>query len=98
MVNKYFYWCYYIIYHDEFILCTSPTAVLMFCCCRPNLSVESVAFLHRIWEIDLNLSETDYPNEGEGLVCEAIGTAATPGLLCQPRLILKMTVEKQMEC
>jgi hypothetical protein len=28
------------------------------------------------------------------LICEAIGTAATPGLLCQPRVI----VEKQMEC
>jgi hypothetical protein len=28
------------------------------------------------------------------LVCEAIGTAATPGLLCQPRVIVKM----QMEC
>jgi hypothetical protein len=28
------------------------------------------------------------------LVCEAIGTAATPGLLCQPQVI----VEKQMEC
>jgi hypothetical protein len=32
------------------------------------------------------------------LVCEAIGTAATPGLLCQPRVIVKMTLEKQMEC
>jgi hypothetical protein len=32
------------------------------------------------------------------LVCEAIGTAATPGLLCQPRVIGKMIVEKQMEC
>jgi hypothetical protein len=32
------------------------------------------------------------------LVCEAIGTAATPGLLCQPRLIVKMIVEKQMVC
>jgi hypothetical protein len=32
------------------------------------------------------------------LVCEAIGIAATPGLLCQPRLIVKMIVEKQMEC
>jgi hypothetical protein len=32
------------------------------------------------------------------LVCEAIGTAATPGLLCQPRLMVKMIVEKQMEC
>jgi hypothetical protein len=32
------------------------------------------------------------------LVCEAIGTAATPGLLCQPRVIVKMIVEKQMDC
>jgi hypothetical protein len=32
------------------------------------------------------------------LVCEAIGTAANPGLLCQPRVIVKMIVEKQMEC
>jgi hypothetical protein len=31
-------------------------------------------------------------------VCEAIGTAATPGLLCQPRVIVKMIVDKQMEC
>jgi hypothetical protein len=28
------------------------------------------------------------------LVCEAIGTAATPGLLCQPRVKVKMIVEK----
>jgi hypothetical protein len=32
------------------------------------------------------------------LVCEAIGTAASPGLLCQPRVIMKMIVEKQMGC
>jgi hypothetical protein len=32
------------------------------------------------------------------LVCEAIGTAASPSLLCQPRVIVKMIVEKQMEC
>jgi hypothetical protein len=32
------------------------------------------------------------------LDCEAIGTAATPGLLCQPRVIVKMIVKKQMEC
>jgi hypothetical protein len=32
------------------------------------------------------------------LVCEAIPTAATPGILCQPRVIVKMIVEKQMEC
>jgi hypothetical protein len=31
------------------------------------------------------------------LVCEAIGTAATPGLLCQSRVMVKMIVEKQME-
>jgi hypothetical protein len=31
------------------------------------------------------------------LICEAIGTAATPGLLCQPRVIVKMIVENQME-
>jgi hypothetical protein len=30
------------------------------------------------------------------LVCEAIGTAATPGLLCQPRVIVKMIVEKRL--
>jgi hypothetical protein len=28
------------------------------------------------------------------LDCEAIGTAATPGLLCQPLVIMKMIVEK----
>jgi preprotein translocase subunit Sec61beta len=32
------------------------------------------------------------------LVCEATGTAATPGLLCQPRVIMKMIMEKQIEC
>jgi hypothetical protein len=30
--------------------------------------------------------------------CEAIASAATPGLLCQSRVIVKMIVEKQMEC
>jgi hypothetical protein len=32
------------------------------------------------------------------LVCEAIGTAATPGLLCQPRVTVNTIMEKQMEC
>jgi hypothetical protein len=32
------------------------------------------------------------------LICEAIGTAAIAGLLCQPRVIVMMIVEKQMEC
>jgi hypothetical protein len=31
------------------------------------------------------------------LVCEAIGTAATPCLLCQLGVTVKMIVEKQME-
>jgi hypothetical protein len=30
-------------------------------------------------------------------VCETIGTEATLGLLCQPRVIVKMIMEKQME-
>jgi hypothetical protein len=29
---------------------------------------------------------------------EAIGTAANPGLLCQPLVIVKMILENQMEC
>jgi hypothetical protein len=32
------------------------------------------------------------------LAYETIGTAATPGLLCQPRVIMKMIVESMMEC
>jgi hypothetical protein len=31
------------------------------------------------------------------LDCETIGTAATPGLLCQPRVIMKMIVDSMME-
>jgi hypothetical protein len=31
-------------------------------------------------------------------LCQAIGTAATSGLMCQPRVIVKMIVEKEMEC
>jgi hypothetical protein len=34
----------------------------------------------------------------KNLVCEAVGAAATPCLLCQPRVIAKMIVEKHMEC
>jgi hypothetical protein len=29
---------------------------------------------------------------------ETIGTAAIPGLLCQPRVIMKLIVESMMEC
>jgi hypothetical protein len=31
------------------------------------------------------------------LVCETFGNAATPDLLCQPRMIVNMIVEKQLE-
>jgi hypothetical protein len=37
-------------------------------------------------------------NLGFFFFCEATGTAAILGLLCQPRVIVKMIVEKQMEC
>jgi hypothetical protein len=46
-------------------------------------------------------SNTVYSYSGDFFLimdCGAIGTAATPGLLCQPRVIVKMIVEKQMEC
>jgi hypothetical protein len=32
------------------------------------------------------------------LDCETIGTAATPGLLCQPRVIMNMIMEGMIEC
>jgi hypothetical protein len=37
-------------------------------------------------------------HESSFFLCEAIGTAATPGPLRQPRVIVKMIVEKQMKC
>jgi hypothetical protein len=39
-----------------------------------------------------------FPFDYYYLVCEAIGTAATPGLLCQPRVIVKMILEKHLDC
>jgi hypothetical protein len=42
----------------------------------------------------LCVRSTDFFN----LVCDAFGNVATPGLLCQPRVIVKMIAEKQMEC
>jgi hypothetical protein len=41
------------------------------------------------WIVDLFLEPTVFFY----LVCESIGTASTPGLLCQPRVIVKMIVE-----
>jgi hypothetical protein len=49
--------------------------------------------LNSVWRHERCVEATRFFN----VVCEAIGTAATPGLLCQPRVILKMIVEKQME-
>jgi hypothetical protein len=50
----------------------------------------------------LKLKKVDFKTLKQGsfyyLVCEAFGTTATPGLLCQPRVTVKMIVEKQMEC
>jgi hypothetical protein len=43
-------------------------------------------------------SSTEIRNAETFLDCEAFGTAATPGLLCQPRVIVKMIVEKKMKC
>jgi hypothetical protein len=58
---------------------------------------------HLIPEDDILNNFEDYETAGfiiiyYYLVCEATGTAATPGLLCQPRVIMKMIVEKQMKC
>jgi hypothetical protein len=47
---------------------------------------------------DMSDSTTKKRRDFLYLVCEAIGTAATPGLLCQPRVTVKMIVERQMEC
>jgi hypothetical protein len=44
-----------------------------------------------VWPTSLSVLKSFF------MVCEPIGTAATPGLLCQPRVIVKMIVEKQME-
>jgi hypothetical protein len=53
-----------------------------------NLRVE---FLHHIWCVYFRVVVGVF-------FCEAIGTAATPGLFCQPWVIVKMIVEEQMEC
>jgi hypothetical protein len=53
--------------------------------------MEKVKLKQLFWVLDTN-------NFFLILVCEAIGTADTPGLLFQPRVIVKMIVEKQMEC
>jgi hypothetical protein len=49
------------------------------------------------WQGKPKYSEKTCPSATFYLVCEVIDTAATPGLLCQSRVIVKMIVEKQME-
>jgi hypothetical protein len=70
--------------------------------CRVLLDMEMNLRLHKVLWNFFNTSDavgfTREPNSIEFLVCEAIGTAATSGLLYQPRVIVKMIVEKQMEC
>jgi hypothetical protein len=55
-------------------------------------------FLHTPYKSSAQSTEPDQFFLLLILDCEAIGSAATPGLLCQPRVIVKMIVEKQMKC
>jgi hypothetical protein len=57
---------------------------------RPNPSLLIVNIFSSIFEHCTALSYSFFY-----LVCETIGTAATPGLLCQPRDIVKMIVESR---
>jgi hypothetical protein len=64
--------------------------------CMPAFSPHLCPLRHRTpenWGTYLNSTRIFFY-----LVCEATGTAATPGLLCQPPVIVKMIVEKHMEC
>jgi hypothetical protein len=64
----------------------------------PHLEpTESSSHPRILFKIDLNIILASTPRYFL-VVCEAIGTAATTGLLCQPRMIVTMIVEKQMEC
>jgi hypothetical protein len=49
-----------------------------------------------IYSLTNQIKKNSY--QTRALFCKAIGTAGTSGLLCQPRVIVKMIVEKQMEC
>jgi hypothetical protein len=77
---------------------------------RPNFNFETVPEYYVLtWSIHFAKRSSWKPRQGTDdffitrmfffyLVCEAIGTAANPGLLCQPRVIVKMIVEKLMQC
>jgi hypothetical protein len=69
----------------------------------PHFSVQPVlcvCFTGEVITTEITMEIYKYYNDSIFfyLVCKAIGTAATPGLLCQPWVIVKMIVEKQMEC
>jgi hypothetical protein len=60
-------------------------------------STEYVGALIRLWHFLFAAELKEFFLDGFFFLildCEAIGTAATPGLLCQPRVIMKMIVEK----
>jgi hypothetical protein len=70
-----------------------------------NTKAIRISFVPEPWHFSLFVSYL--PFQGRPIAqdvfflildCEAIGTAATPGLLCQPRVMVKMIVQKQMEC
>jgi hypothetical protein len=65
-----------------------------------NLILVSIGLLHNCVSGYLMVPLTAYTWSSTFfyLVCESIGTAATPSLLCQSRVIVKVIVEKQMEC
>jgi hypothetical protein len=76
----------------------------IFICCRPrtyNIKLNQMARILNLFEVDYFASVYQchshyyyYYYYYYYLACEAIGTAATPGLLCQPRVIVKVIVEK----
>jgi hypothetical protein len=61
---------------------------------RPGFEPEPPRYSHKVTKIYYYYYYYYYYY----LVCDAIGTAATPGLLCQPLVVVKMIVEKLMEC
>jgi hypothetical protein len=56
---------------------------------KRGIKTEERRTLQREYKVEDFFSSSSY---------ETIGTAATPGLLCQPRVIMKMIVGSMMEC
>jgi hypothetical protein len=67
--------------------------------CITRITHEFTHAIKKILKMRFGIApKKDQPQKKFYLVCEAIGTTATPDLLCQPRVIVKMNVGKQMEC